>query len=390
MAPSVSEPAATVEEVRAAVHADVARQLVSDVPVGVFLSGGVDSSFVASMLPKGQVRRAYTLAFPAEDLARDIIPDETRYARRIAAENGLELVEVPMSFSADQFLDTVRALEEPVGDPAAVSTRALCAAASEKVLLSGMGGDELWGGYPRMRALEMSRRLPLATQPVARFLQRVLPHAGPLGRVARNFAKLSTGAGLAWGDRHVRYLSYVSPEERRALLVDCPADAPHARLAALRPDAAGDEYDASLRFDLEQFLPCHNLHYTDKASMWESKEVRVPLLGNRMLEVAARFPSAQKREKAPLKAAARGVVADEILDRRKAGFGAPVQGWLAGPLRPLVDEYLSETSVRRRGWFQPEGVQRLIRDEREGRTHRYLLIYELLVLETWARTFLDA
>ncbi len=386
---------ATVDELRDAVFADVERQLVSDVPVGVFLSGGVDSSFVACALPEGQVKRAYTMSFAPKDLERDIIMDETRWAHQVARAHGLELIEVPLSFSPELFLDTVRALEEPVGDPAAISTRVLCARAEEKVLLSGMGGDELWGGYPRMRALELSRRLPGFTRPVARWLQRILPHAGRLGRAARNLAKLSTGAGLPWGARHTRYLSYIAPDERQTLYTSefleslgHPAESPHERLTALRPPG-DDDLDVSLRFDLEQFLPCHNLHYTDKASMRESKEVRVPLLGNRQLDLTQRFLSSEKRGKWPLKAAAEGVVPQAILTRKKAGFGAPVQGWLAGPLRPLVDEYLSASSVKRRGWFSPRAVAQLLDDERRGRAHRYLLLYELLTLEAWARTFLD-
>jgi asparagine synthase (glutamine-hydrolysing) len=392
MTPCPGSGGADPVAVREAVVSDVRRQLVSDVPVGLFLSGGLDSSFIACALPEGTVRRAYTLAFPRRDLSNDIVRDETRYARVAARARGIELVEVPLEFSAERFLKAVRALEEPVGDPAAIATLALSARAEEKVLLSGMGGDELWGGYPRFRALELSRYVPGCARPLFQAAQRLLPHAGLLGRWGRNAAKFGSAAGLPWAARHVRYLSYLAPEERTLLLgpalrgrLNGPA---HDRLLLARP-AGGDDLDVSFRFEVEQFLPCHNLLYTDKASMAESKEVRVPLLGNAVLEAAERLPAGARRGKRLLRSAAAGIVPREILARRKAGFGAPVQGWLQGPLKPLLDEYLSAASLRRRGWFDPPAVERLLADEFAGRAHRYLLIYELLVLEAWAREFLD-
>ncbi len=392
MAPSPVSGRADPVAVREAVVSDVRRQLVSDVPVGLLLSGGLDSSFIACALPEGTVRRAYTLAFPRRDLSNDIVRDETRYARLAAQARGIELVEVPLEFSTERFLRAVRAIEEPVGDPAAIATIALSSRAEEKVLLSGMGGDELWGGYPRFRALELSRYLPGCARPLLETAQRLLPHAGLLGRWGRNAAKFGSAAGLPWAARHVRFLSYLAPEERSGLLG--PAlrgrlnGPPHERLLLTRP--AGGDLDASFRFEVEQFLPCHNLLYTDKGSMAESKEVRVPLLGNTVLEAAERLPAGVRRGKRLLRSAATGFVPREILARRKAGFGAPVQGWLKGPLKPLLDEYLSPGSLGRRGWFDPMAVRRLLDDECAGRSHRYLLIYELLVLEAWAREFLDA
>jgi len=392
MAPSPGSGRPDPEAVRDAVVSDVRRQLVSDVPVGIFLSGGLDSSFIACALPGGAVKRAYTLAFPRHDLKADIVRDETRYARLAARARGIELVEVPLAFSPERFLEAVRALEEPVGDPAAIATIALASRAEEKVLLSGMGGDELWGGYPRFRALELSRYLPGCARPLLEAAQRLLPHAGRLGRIGRNAAKFGSAAGLPWAARHVRFLSYLAPEERGGLLGPAlrgrVGGSAHERLLHVRP-AGGDDLDVSLRFEVEQFLPCHNLLYTDKASMAVSKEVRVPLLGNAVLETAERLPAGLRRGKRLLRRAAEGIVPREILARRKAGFGAPVQGWLQGPLKPLLDEYLSPASLAGRGWFEPSAVRRLLDDESAGRSHRYLLIYELLVLETWAREFLD-
>jgi asparagine synthase (glutamine-hydrolysing) len=391
MAPSPVDGRPDPDAVREAVVSDVRRQLVADVPVGVFLSGGLDSSFIACAIPPGAVRRAYTLVFPRRDLAADIVRDESRYARLAARARGIELVEVPLEFSAERFLKAVRALEEPVGDPAAVATLALCARAEEKVLLSGMGGDELWGGYPRFRALELSRFVPRCARPAFLAVQRLLPHAGLLGRCGRNAAKFGSAAGLPWAARHVRFLSYLAPEERVGLLGPalrgCLSESPHERLVGTRPPG-GNELDVSMRFEVEQFLPCHNLLYTDKSSMAESKEVRVPLLGNAVIEAAERLPAGHRRGKRLLRRAAAGIVPRGILARRKAGFGAPVQGWLRGPLGPLLDEYLSPASLRRRGWFDAPAVGRLLADEGAGRAHRYLLIYELLVLEAWAREFL--
>jgi asparagine synthase (glutamine-hydrolysing) len=172
------------------------------------------------------------------------------------------------------------------------------------------------------------------------------------------------------------------------------AHEPFARHREYFDRVSGEHWLNQLLYvDLKTFLPCLNLTYTDKMSMAASTEVRVPLLDDEVVQLAARVPASLKlhgtKRKYVFKKAMEGVLPDSVIRRPKAGFTAPARAWLAGPLRPLVDELLSPQAVRRRGLFEPSEVRRLIDANARGEADNALRIWTLLTLELWQRTFID-
>jgi asparagine synthase (glutamine-hydrolysing) len=273
------------------------------------------------------------------------------------------------------------------------------------VMLSGMGGDEVFAGYPR----QMAMRLAGAFDPVPQMLRRPVMNAlayalpggmpGKLTAPLRNAKKFARSAALDFENRYLGYGTYFTDEaktrlytaEMRGATRDLDAYSEHRRYFARVKNAA--PLNQLLYVDLKTFLPCLNLMTTDKTSMAANLEVRVPFLNQEMLELTARMPPDLKlrglKRKYILKRAAEKLLPREVVWRKKAGFGAPIRSWLRGPLRPMVDDLLSEETVRRRGLFQPEEVRRVIDANLSGREDYNLQVFQLLTLELWQRAFID-
>jgi len=397
------------DEVAETVTESVRRQMVSDVPLGAFLSGGVDSSaIVAAMSSAGERVSTFTIGFAAEDLRHEIVPDDVVHARRVATLFATDSSERILEPNVLELLPkAVWHLEEPVADPAAISTYLICRAARERmpVMLSGTGGDEVFAGYPRYLAYRVSRLLdrlpPRVLQLAERSVTRVA-HPGRPGRLRgprRNLWKFMRGARLTPLERYLSYSSYYTPGELRSLLTPelhaaAGSHDPLARHRAYLDEMAGlDELSRLLYLDHKTFLPCLNLTYTDKMSMAASVEVRVPLLDDELVSLTARIPSSLKlhglRRKYVFKKSQERVLPRDIVWRRKAGFGAPVRAWLGGDLAPMVADLLSDATVSGRGLVDPGAVRRLIDDNASGRADTSLQLYALLTLELWHRTFVD-
>lgn len=398
-----------VERVREGVARSVRSQMVSDVPLGSFLSGGVDSSaVVAAMQAGGDAVTTYTVGFDGEDLRHEIVPDDLGYARRVGALFGTDYHEEILRPDVLELLPkAVWHLEEPVADPAAISTFLICRAASERmpVMLSGMGADEIFAGYPRHLAFRMSRLFD-GTPPVLRSgLMRAL---APLGRPGapgrlrgprRNLWKFLRAADGDPLDRYLSFSSYYSRAELDGLLTAdaLRAAAGHDPFAVHRGYLAAvdapDDLSRLLYLDAKTFLPCLNLAYTDKMGMAASVEVRVPLLDDDLVALAARIPSRLKlnghRRKYVFKRSQEGILPREVVWRRKAGFGAPLRSWLAHDLAPALDDLLAPATIRQRGLVDPAAVLALREDNAAGRADNSLRLYALLNLELWCRTFVD-
>jgi asparagine synthase (glutamine-hydrolysing) len=394
-------------DVRTAVEEAVRRQMVSDVPLGSFLSGGVDSSaIVAAMKSNGERVSTWSIGFDEKDLEHEIVPDDLRYARQVGSLLGTDYHERVLEPNVLELLPkAIWHLEEPIADPAAISTYLICREARREmpVMLSGMGGDEVFAGYPRHLAWRIARAL--GTLPAS--LRRTLEHAvapiarpGSPGRLRgprRNLWKFMRAAGMPPLDRYLSFSSYYSEPELRELLVAGNVDGEYdpfmLHRSYLQSDRGGDELSRLLYLDAKTFLPCLNLTYTDKMSMAASVEVRVPLLDDDLVALAARIPSDLKlrrwRRKYILKRSQEGILPRDIIWRRKAGFGAPVRSWLVGELAPLVDDLLSESTLRSRGLVDPAVVARLRAENDTGTADNSLRLYALLSLELWCRTFLD-
>jgi asparagine synthase (glutamine-hydrolysing) len=388
----------------------VALEMVADVPLGAFLSGGVDSSSIVALMNRHAVGRkvsTYTVGIAAEDLRYDIIPDDTRWSREVGKLFATDYHERTLQPDVVELLPKlVRHVEMPLIDMA-FSSYLVSREARQTltVMLSGMGGDEVFAGYPRQLAMQVAGWLDPVPRALRRPLLNVVANAlpgglpGRLTAPLRNAKKFARSGALDFEERYLGFGTYFTDEQKRALYTDDLRDATreldpykeHRRYFARCRDAA--PLNRLLYVDLKTFLPCLNLDYTDKTSMAATLEVRVPFLNVELVELAARMPPEWKlrglKRKYILKRAAERLLPREIVWRKKAGFGAPLRSWLRGALRPLVEELLSEETIKRRGLFRPKEVRRVVEANLAGREDFSLQVFQLLTLELWQREFLD-
>ncbi|MFN8557635.1 MAG: asparagine synthase (glutamine-hydrolyzing) [Dehalococcoidia bacterium] len=404
-----------VEEFRDTFNRAVRRQQLSDVPVGAFLSGGLDSSaIVAAMTGAGQALRTFTIAYRREDQSLEQVGDETGYARLVAERFGCEHTAITVRPEMTDLLPRlVWHMDEPLSDPAAIGTYIIAAAARPDVtvLLSGQGADELLAGYRTYSShllADRLGRLPVALRRGLLAGADIIPHLRPsapgLSRglmlaAHRYLANLARNGGLPAAERHAAYHTFMDGPERARLIAPAFAE----RLAGRDPlrwhrrydrqFAGAHPLDRRLYVDLKTFLPERNLLYADKMGMAASAEIRVPFLDNELVDLAARMPASLKLRgltgKYVLRAAMRDTLPHAVLHRRKAGFGAPIRRWLMDDLRPMLDDLLSDERVRRRGYFRPEEVRRLRRQAEHGLGNSAQQLWILLTLEIWHQVFFD-
>lgn len=393
--------AGTVEGLRRAVQ----RQLVADVPVGAFLSGGLDSSSVVAFA-REQVPdiRCFTIesAGGQEEGAADDLP----YAHRAAQHLGvpLDVVRIDASRMAGDLEQMVFQLDEPLADPAPLNVLYISRLAREqgmKVLLSGAGGDDLFTGYRRHQAVRYQglwQWLPAGLRNSLDHLTSGFDQANPL---TRKLGRLFSGAGLDGDARLAAYFAWAREADLlalytpafRAALGDSVAAQP--MLDFLQPlPASVQPLDRMLALEQRFFLADHNLTYTDKMSMAAGVEVRVPFLDLDLVEYAARIPQGMKQRgsvgKWILKKAMEPYLPHDVIYRPKSGFGAPLRRWMRNELRPLLGELLSADSLKRRGLFDPAAVQRLIARNDGGQVDAAYTLLSLLSIEIWCRRFIDA
>ncbi|MFY9618704.1 MAG: asparagine synthase (glutamine-hydrolyzing) [Pyrinomonadaceae bacterium] len=398
------------ERVLETLHRVVKLEMVADVPLGSFLSGGVDSSSIVAMMKQhsnGRQVGTYSIGIEAEDLRYDIIPDDVKWARRVNQQLVTDYHEIMLKPEVAELLPMlVRHMDEPAIDmaiPSYLISRA--ARESMRVMLSGMGGDEVFAGYPRQMAMKLAGAFDpvpqLLRRPLMRTVAAVLPGGMP-GRLTaplRNAKKFARSAALEFQDRYLGFETYFTDKAKMRLYTDDVREATRGvdAYAAHRHYFAKAENAAALNqllyVDLKTFLPCLNLMTTDKTSMAANLEVRVPFLNVEMLELAARMPTSLKlrglKRKYILKKAAETLLPREVVWRKKAGFGAPIRSWLRGPLQPMVDDLLSEETIKRRGLFRHREVRRIIDLNLSGREDYNLQVFQLLNLELWHREFID-
>jgi asparagine synthase (glutamine-hydrolysing) len=388
----------------AVIKESVAAHLVSDVPVSSFLSGGLDSSIVtvlAHQMDPGI--DAYTIAFRREDQRLEAMPDDAVYARKVAARYGIRLHEIEISPDVVSLLPRmVDVLDEPIGDPAAINTLLMCEAARErsvKVVLSGMGADELFGGYRKHVACLLAstyRRLPPAVrrgvvQPAVNWLP---VSAGGRGlRYTRWAKRFLTFAELPEEPRFRRSYTLYDPGDLAALIspeLACHVGqivAEHSEI--YRDNALHDEVNRMCLADARMFLPGLNLAYTDRASMAASVEVRVPFVDPVVAQAAFSLEGSVKirrrQGKLALKQAAERWLPREIVYRPKASFSAPLRAWVRGDLQDIIGDVLVGGELVRSGMIRRDALMRLIGDELAGREDRSKQIWQLLTLELWYR-----
>jgi asparagine synthase (glutamine-hydrolysing) len=390
-------------DLRAVIEESVAAHLVADVPVSSFLSGGLDSSIITVLAHKDSSNvDAYTITFRPEDQRLEAMPDDAVYARKVARQFGINLHEIEIAPNIVDLLPRmVDILDEPIGDPAAINTLLMCEAARErgvKVILSGMGADELFGGYRKHLACVMASRysrLPAGVRVPARLAVNSLPvSVGGRGlRYPRWAKRFMTFAELPEEARFRRSYTLYDPADLTALVgpdlavnVTSVIDE-HA--AIYNDNALDDEINRMCLADARLFMAGLNLTYTDRASMAASVEVRVPFVDKVVAEAAFSFAGKDKIRgrvaKAALKDAAENWLPNEIVHRPKASFGAPLRAWVRNDLRELIQDVLVGGELVQSGMLRKQPLLGLIADEQAGREDYAKQIWQLLSMEMWYR-----
>jgi asparagine synthase (glutamine-hydrolysing) len=385
------------------IEESVAAHLVADVPVSSFLSGGLDSSIV-TVLAHRAAREidAYTITFRPEDQRLEAMPDDAVYARKVAARFGVKLHEIEISPDIVGMLPRmVDALDEPIGDPAAINTLLMCEAARArgvKVILSGMGADELFGGYRKHVACMMASRygrLPGLSRAGVRFAVDRAPVSvrGRGLRYARWAKRFMTFAELPEEPRFRRSYTLYDPDDLAGLLSPDLRDQVDQVLDGHRDiytdNSLHDEVNRMCLADARLFLPGLNLAYTDRASMAASVEVRVPFVDPVVAQAAFAIPGRDKirnrQGKIALKRAAEKWLPREIVYRPKASFSAPLRAWVRNDLQEVINDVLVRGELVSSGMIRPAALDRLIQDERAGREDNAKQIWQLLTMELWYR-----
>jgi asparagine synthase (glutamine-hydrolysing) len=406
-------------EVRERFRASVERQMVSDVPVGAFLSAGLDSSSIVAMMCGATTSRAskqpvrtYTITFPHRYRVGETTLDDPNVSARLAQKLGCENQQIVVEPDVAQLLPRLTwHMDEPTADPAIIAAYLVCREARKQatVLLSGVGGDELFAGYRKHVAHRWARAyqgIPGALRArIESGLDSLSSWRGTAMKGNLRLAKkMARSASLAPQEQFIRNCTYLDGAQKMSLYTDeirgqlrasDPGSRHHSSFDSVR-DA--DFLNQMLYLDTKIFMVSLNLNYNDKMSMASSVEVRVPFLDRELAEFAAwNIPPNLKLNgflrpttKHIFRNAMRDLLPAEVLQQPKAGFAAPVDYWLANDLREMVDDLLSDTSITSRGLFRPEAVRRFIDEHRRGAEDWSMQIWQFLTLEHWMRIFLDA
>ncbi len=390
-----------IERVRSELRRAVRDHMVSDVPIGAFLSGGIDSSAVVALMAEAssQPVKTYSIGYTGGATAEHY--NELSWAGIVARRFGTEHHEIPVAPDIAALLPRLLwHVEEPISDSAIVTTWLVAelAARSVKVILSGVGGDELFAGYTRYLGDHYGRRYERLPGWMRGRIIKPLAGLLPSGRQSRimdlsRYAKrFLQSSDLPWQARYRLYVEICGSTRLAALVPGAPAVA-DGFARALAEESAIDPLQRLMRVDARTQLPEDLLLLTDKVTMATSIECRVPFLDHRLAEAACAVPAAIKLRdgelKHLLKRSLEGIVPAEILNRGKRGFGAPVGAWFKSELRGLRDGVLSRTAIEARGLLSWPGVAQVIADHDANREDYSDLLLVLMNLEVWCRLFLD-
>jgi asparagine synthase (glutamine-hydrolysing) len=402
-----------VEQVRERFRKSVKAQMVSDVPIGAFLSAGLDSSSIVAMMRRAtdQPVRTYTITFPRKYRVGETTLDDPEVATRLARHLGCENQRIVVEPDVTELLPRlVWHMDEPTADPAIITAYLVCREARKQatVLLSGVGGDELFAGYRKHIAhywAQAYSRVPSVARGFAASAVAALPalRGTSMKGTVRLAKKMARSASLAPVDRFIANCTYLDEVQKSKLYesdfaAQAAVEDPTAQhRAAFDRVREADFLHQMLYLDSKIFMTTLNLTYNDKMSMASSVEVRVPFLDRELAEfVAWNVPPELKLKgrtrpttKYILREAMRDILPREVLQQPKAGFAAPVDYWLANDLKEMVDDLLSPGQLRSRGLFRPEAVRRFVDDHRSGRQDWSMQIWQFLTLELWMQTFLD-
>jgi asparagine synthase (glutamine-hydrolysing) len=391
-----------VERLRASMEAAVVSEMVSDVPLGAFLSGGIDSSTIVAFMARhsDQPVKTYSIGFKG-DAASDVY-NELPYARQVAEQFGTDHREIIVRPDVASLLPKLAwHMDEPVADSASVTTYLVSEFARRDVtvILSGVGGDELFGGYNRYLGDYYVGRYQLVPawmrNMVIAPLVQIMPsdRHGRISSLARYARMFVASNDLPFEERYRSYVQVFGPGSLERLLKNGKAGRVDSLDEAFALATSGDALNRLMRVDLLTQMPNDLLMLTDKMTMAASIECRVPLLNHELVELAARIPASLRIEgnnlKALMKRALDGVLPRQILERKKRGFGAPLGAWLKRDLQPMMRRLLSKQAVESRGLFHWPVIEETIALHMANREDHTDHLMALLNLEIWAQIFLD-
>jgi len=375
---------------------------MSEVPLGAFLSGGIDSSAIVAAMAEHSYApvKTFSIGFPDQDF------DEVQYARLVAERFATDHHEFEVRPEALSIMPKLaRHYGEPFGDPSAIPTFYLAELTSRHVTvaLNGDGGDESFAGYARYLRGSRLRMLDSVPTPIRRACARLAALAGAdgwEGGVRNKASRLAEVATMEPWERYATSLISFNRPQRDALLTDdfkrslagWRAESILANAWASSP--AGELVDRMMDVDIETYLPGDLLPKVDIATMAHSVEARSPFLDHVLMELAASLPRTSKLDgatpKRVLKSALRGIVPDEILDRSKMGFGVPLSRWFRDELRQLPGERLLDPSVDGHGYLQRAPIEQMICEHHAGSVDHSLRLWVLLQLDSWHREVVEA
>ncbi|HLB87850.1 MAG TPA: asparagine synthase (glutamine-hydrolyzing) [Terriglobales bacterium] len=401
------------EEIRERFRRSVEAQMISDVPIGAFLSAGLDSSSIVAMMSRATRKpvRTYTITFPPKHRVGETTLDDPGVPARLARHLGCENQQIVAEPDVVDLLPRLTwHMDEPTADPAIITAYLVCREARKQatVLLSGVGGDELFAGYRKYSAhywAQAYQHIPSAARRLLEGTLTGLPNlrGSRMKGTVRLAKKMARSASLSPADRFVMNCTYLDAQQKFALYTPELWEQFRASDPCVRHRANFEEVRESdflnqmLYLDTKIFMPTLNLTYNDKMSMASSVEVRVPFLDREFAEfVAWNVPPNLKLKgffrptaKYIFRKAMQDILPREVLQQPKAGFAAPVDYWLAHDLKEMVDDLLSESRVRQRGLFLPEGVRAFVDEHRRGAQDWSMQMWQFLTLELWMQTFLD-
>ncbi|MBY0372163.1 asparagine synthase (glutamine-hydrolyzing) [bacterium] len=387
------------ERLASELDAALDRQMRSDVPLGFFLSGGVDSSLLAARAARTHTHRprAFSIGFQwgrAADGGGDL-----RASRLVAGRFPIDREEIIVAPNVVDLLPKViDTLEEPIADAAALCSYLLCQAARSKVsvLISGQGADEIFGGYPVYQAGRIAgsmRALPESLNRLMHHTAQKIPYSvgGRQVQSVHRLRKLFTSVQNPWPDPFLLMRSPFRLGDMDALLsldLRQEQEPPYGQHHALFENAREwDRYSQMLYLDTKTYLPALNLAYSDKTAMAHSVELRVPFLDQRIIDLAekipARYKASLKGSKILLKAVAEQTLPTAITRRRKAGFGLPLRDWFVRDLQPMAADLLAPGRLQRQGLLNPELPMQWLKEHREMRADHCTKLYTLMTLQLW-------
>jgi asparagine synthase (glutamine-hydrolysing) len=396
-----------VERVQSALRTAVERQMVADVPVGAFLSGGLDSSAIVAFAREhgaAEALQCFTIGFRGGVSKQEGMIEDLPYAQKAAKYLGVDLHTIEVGPEMVNALPSmIYHLDEPQADAAPINALFISALARKhdiKVLLSGAGGDDLFTGYRRHFALSQEKYWSWLPTPLRKMLTATTGVL-PTGHfMTRRIGRAFEYAGMSGDQRLVSYFNYLNPDSGFGLMGERLRDElgdynPATPLLNTlnRLPAGTPPLNKMLALEMNHFLADHNLNYTDKTSMAHGVEVRVPFLDPDLVDLSTRIPLEYKQHgsvsKWILKRAMEPYLPHEIIYRPKTGFGAPMRQWLQGPLAGLLAEMTSPESLRKHSIFDPAAVAALVKANSANQVDGSSTLFAILCMELWCQLFID-